>query len=449
MTTTNDTQNWTLKNYHQALSEGWVDASCFYKQHVAQAKELDQQLYLFASLEERVIDLQVDHLKMTKSKGEPLGRLFGVPISVKDIFDTIDFPTCYGSPIHDGRYSIGDAVVVRRLRDQGAVIYGKTVTTELATMTPAATRNPHNPEHTPGGSSSGSAAAVAAGVVPVALGSQTNGSVIRPASYCGVYAFKPSMGELPRSGMLEQSTSLDQIGLFARSIEDLAMVGEIMSGDDGEDRASQGKSPRQWLRVATSQPPLPPKFCFVRTPWWDRMEPEAQEACNAFVELMDGVVEVVELPAVIEQTIKWHATVNDAEMLHSYYYEFHNRADALSPQLRKRLEAAQGISAVEYLLARERIPHVACAFDEIFERYDAILTPAALGAAPKGLETTGDPIMQTVWTFAGLPVVGMPLLTAAGDMPLGVQAIGQAQRDGRLLRSCNWLVNTFLERASS
>jgi Asp-tRNA(Asn)/Glu-tRNA(Gln) amidotransferase A subunit family amidase len=449
MTTTNDTQNWTLKNYHQALSEGWVDASVFYKQHVTNAKELDQQLHMFASLEERVIELQIDHLKMIKNKGEPLGRLFGVPIAVKDILDTIDFPTCYGSPIHDGRYSIGDAVVVRRLREQGAIIYGKTVTTEFATMTPAATRNPHNPEHTPGGSSSGSAAAVAAGVVPVALGSQTNGSVIRPASYCGVYAFKPSMGELPRSGMLEQSTSLDQIGLFARCIEDLALVGEIMSGDDGEDAASQGKSPRQWLSVATSKPPLDPKFCFVRTPWWDRMEPEAQEACNAFVELMDGVVEVVELPSVIEQTIKWHATVNDAEMLHSYYYEFHNRADALSPQLRKRLEAAQGISAVDYLLARERIPHVACAFDEIFDRYDAILTPAALGAAPKGLETTGDPIMQTVWTFAGLPVVGMPLLTAAGDMPLGVQAIGQAQRDGRLLRSCNWLVNTFLERASS
>jgi Asp-tRNA(Asn)/Glu-tRNA(Gln) amidotransferase A subunit family amidase len=404
---------------------------------------------MFANLEERVIDLQIDHLKMTKSKGDPLGRLFGVPIAIKDILDTIDFPTCYGSPIHDGRYSIGDAVVVRRLREQGAIIYGKTVTTEFATMTPGATRNPHNPEHTPGGSSSGSAAAVAAGVVPVALGSQTNGSVIRPASYCGVYAFKPSMGELPRSGMLEQSTSLDQIGLFARSIEDLALVGEIMSGDDGEDIASQGKSPRQWLSVATSKPPLEPKFCFVRTPWWDRMEPEAQEACNAFLELMDGVVEIVELPSVIEQTIKWHATVNDAEMLHSYFYEFHNRADALSPQLHKRLEAAQGISAVEYLLARERIPHVACAFDEMFDLYDAILTPAALGSAPQGLDTTGDPIMQTVWTFAGLPVVGMPLLTAAGGMPLGVQAIGQAQRDGRLLRSCNWLANTFLEKASS
>lgn len=443
------TNNWTVSDYHQALSEGWVDATAFYKQHLAQTHALDEQFHMFASLEDRVIQLQVDHLKMNKSKGDPLGRLFGVPVAVKDIIDTIDFPTAYGSPIHEGRYSIGDAVVVRRLREQGAIIYGKTVTTELATMTPSVTRNPHNPAHTPGGSSSGSAAAVAAGVVPVALGSQTNGSVIRPASFCGVYGFKPTRGELPRSGMLEQSTSLDQIGLFARKIEDLALVGEIMSGDDGEDQACQGRAPRQWHRVATSAAPMPPKFCFVRTPWWNRMEPEAQEACNAFVELMDGVVEVVDLPDVIEQTLRWHATVNDAEMLHAYYYEFHHRADALSPQLRARLEAARSLSALDYLMARERIPHVACAFDEFFDRYDAILTPAALGAAPKGLETTGDPIMQTVWTFAGLPVVGMPLLSAAGGLPLGIQAIGQAHRDGRLLRACNALVHTFLERASS
>lgn len=449
MIDSNTQQPWSIDQYRQALSLGHVDPKVFYDQQLASAKEADERFHLFASLDAQVIQLQAEHLLRERHRGEPLGALYGVPIAVKDIFDTIDFPTTYGSAIHAGRYTVADATAVSRLRQQGAVIFGKTVTTEFATMHPGPTRNPHNPEHTPGGSSSGSAAAVAAGVVPVALGSQTNGSVIRPASFCGVYGFKPSMGEVPRTGMLEQSPTLDQVGLFARTIEDLAKVGEIMTGDDGIDAACRSNPPRQWHSVAMSAPPLPPKFCFVRTPWWGQMDPEAQEACDAFIELMEGTVEVVELPGVIEKTIEWLATVNDAELFHALYYEYNNRAEGLSDTLRKRLERASHISASDYLLAKERIPHVACAFDEFFDRYDAILTPAALGPAPKGLESTGNPIMQTVWTFAGLPAVSMPLLTLSGNMPLGIQAIGQAQRDGRLLRSCRWLVQQFLERTAS
>jgi Asp-tRNA(Asn)/Glu-tRNA(Gln) amidotransferase A subunit family amidase len=449
MTDRNTQQTWTLNQYHEALSLGHVDPKAFYDQQITIAKEADERLHLFASLDEDVIRLQADHLLRARHRGEPLGALYGVPIAIKDLFDTIDFPTTYGSRIHEGRYTVADATAVARLRQHGAVIFGKTVTTEFATMQPAATLNPHNLEHTPGGSSSGSAAAVAAGVVPVALGSQTNGSVIRPASFCGVYGFKPSMGEVPRTGMFDQSPTLDQVGLFARNIEDLAKVGELMTGDDGMDPACRANVPRQWHSVAMSAPPLPPKFCFVRTPWWPQMDAEAQEACDAFIELMQGIVEVVELPPVIEKTIEWQATVNDAELFHALYYEYHHRAEGLGDTLRLRLERASNISAADYLLAKDRIPHVACAFDEFFDRYDAILTPAALGAAPKGLQSTGNPIMQTVWTFAGMPAVSMPLLTLSGNMPLGIQAVGQLQRDGRLLRSCRWLVEQFLERTAS
>jgi Asp-tRNA(Asn)/Glu-tRNA(Gln) amidotransferase A subunit family amidase len=445
----NTQQPWSLDQYHLALTKGHVDPKSFFDNELLIAKEADEKLHLFASLDSDVIKLQVEHLIRSRQRGDAFGDLYGVPIAIKDIFDTIDFPTTYGSEIHAGRYTVADATAVSRIRQQGAVIFGKTVTTEFATLHPSATKNPHNPEHTPGGSSSGSAAAVAAGVVPVALGSQTNGSVIRPASFCGVYGFKPSMGEIPRTGMFEQSPTLDQVGLFARSIDDLAKVGEIMTGDDGMDSACRSNAPRKWHSVAISQPPLAPKFCFVRTPWWALMDPEAQEACDAFIELMEGTVEVVELPSVVEKTIEWLATVNDAELFNALYFEYNNRAEGLSESLRKRLEHASQISASDYLLAKERVPHVACAFDEFFDRYDAILTPAALGPAPKGLESTGNPIMQTVWTFAGLPVVSMPLLTLSGNMPLGVQAIGQAQRDGRLLRSCRWLVQQFLERTAS
>ncbi len=224
----------------------------------------DDKIHAFAHRDDRVVALQADNLLRDRTAGHLPGPLYGVPVAVKDIIDTMDFPTEYGSLIHQGRYSVGDATVVSRLRAAGAVIFGKTVTTEFATTHAGPTCNPHNTAHTPGGSSSGSAAAVAAGMVPVALGTQTNGSVIRPASYCGVYAYKPSRGLVPRTGVLDQSPSLDEVGVFARNLEDLAWVGEILTGDDGHDAATARQAPRRLYDVAVSEPPLPPKFCFVK-----------------------------------------------------------------------------------------------------------------------------------------------------------------------------------------
>jgi Asp-tRNA(Asn)/Glu-tRNA(Gln) amidotransferase A subunit family amidase len=329
------------------------------------------------------------------------------------------------------------------------VIFGKTVTTEFATFTPGPTRNPHNPEHTPGGSSSGSAAAVAAGVVPVALGTQTNGSMLRPASFCGVYGFKPSRGLLPRTGVFEQSPSLDQLGVFARSLEDLALVTEILSGDDGQDRGSLGQAPRQLLSVCRAEAPIEPRFCFVRTPWWDQVDAEAREAYEAFVELMQGVVVPAELPAVVEQVVAWHHRVNEAELAFALQREFRHHPAQLSAALRQRVEQGMQMPVIDYLNAKDRIPHVACAFDEYFERYDAILAPAALGGAPKGLASTGNPLMQTVWTFGGLPSVSLPLLHLSDGLPLGVQAVGALHNDARLLRASRWLVDQFMRRGGA
>jgi Asp-tRNA(Asn)/Glu-tRNA(Gln) amidotransferase A subunit family amidase len=191
-------QEFTATELREYLASGQADVEDFHGQQLAYAQAVQERIHAFASLDERVIRLQAGHRKAERARGEPPGRLYGVPVAVKDIIDTIDFPTAFGSPIHEGRYAVVDATVVRRLRDAGAVIFGKTVTTEFATFTPGPTRNPHNPEHTPGGSSSGSAAAVAAGVVPLALGTQTNGSVLRPASFCGVYGFKPRRDDAGR-----------------------------------------------------------------------------------------------------------------------------------------------------------------------------------------------------------------------------------------------------------
>jgi Asp-tRNA(Asn)/Glu-tRNA(Gln) amidotransferase A subunit family amidase len=439
----------TARQLRDYLAEGRADIEEFYEGHLKYTQALDERLHAFANLDERVVRLQATHRKVERTRGEPLPALYGVPVALKDIIDTIDFPTAFGSTIHEGRYAVADATVVRRLRAAGAVIFGKTVTTEFATTVPGATRNPHNPDHTPGGSSSGSAAAVAAGMVPVALGTQTNGSVIRPASFCGVYGFKPTRGLLPRTGVFEQSPSLDQMGVFARDIGDLALVAELLSGDDGEDVLSLGQAPRPLAAVAASEPPVEPKFCFVRTPWWDRMDPEAREACEYFLDVMQVEVKVAELPGVVEQSVDWLRLVHEPELAFAMQREYRHHPDKLSPRLREQIERGMKVPVVDHLAARERMPHVASAFETYFEHYDAILTPAALGPAPLGLESTGDPIMQTVWSFGGLPSLSLPLLTLSGGLPLGIQAVGLPHQDGRLLRSCRWLVQRFIERSAA
>ncbi len=429
------------------LVAGESDVVGFHDRLLAFAAEAQARLHPFANLDERVVRLQAQHRQAERARGDPPGRLWGVPVALKDIVDTADFPTAFGSPIHVGRYAVADATVVRRLRDAGAVIFGKTVTTEFATTHPGPTRNPHAPEHTPGGSSSGSAAAVAAGVVPLALGTQTNGSVLRPASFCGVYGFVPSRGTLPLTGVFEQSPSLDRLGVFARTIDDLALAAEIMSGDDGHDPVSLGQPPRQLVAIAAAPPPVEPRFCFVRTPWWDQIDAEAREAYEAFVDLLGDRVTRVDLPQVVGEVRGWLQTVNEAELAFALQREFRNHPQQLSDVLRARVERAMAMPVIDYLNARDRIPHVACAFDEFFERYDAILAPAALGAAPRGLASTGDPIMQTVWSFAGLPALSLPLLQLDGGLPRGVQAVGALHNDGRLLRSLRWLVDEFVKRS--
>jgi len=428
-----------LLSGQESVEEFTVKLGCF-------IDAADERVKAFAHRDDRIVAMQAEQLHRERMSGHLPGPLYGVPVAVKDIIDTFDFPTEFGSKIHEGRFSVCDATVVSRLRAAGAVIFGKTVTTEFATTQPGPTCNPHNITHTPGGSSSGSAAAVAAGMVPVALGSQTNGSMIRPASFCGVYAFKPSRGLFPRTGVLDQSPSLDEVGVFARNLEDIAKVAEIMSGDDGHDAATARQAPRRLFDVAVSEPPLRPKFCFVKTPWWDQVEPEAREAYEAFVDHLGDCVEYVELPDIVCNVTSWLQTVNETELAFCLQKEWNNSREQLSEPLRARIEKSMATPAIDYLAAKDRMAHVMGAFDEYFATYDAILCPSALGAAPSGLASTGNPIMQTTWSFAGLPCVNLPLMNLSNGLPLGVQAVGAYQNDARLLRSSRWLVSEFVKR---
>ena len=376
-----------------------------------------------------------------KASGQPIGPLHGVPVGLKDIIDTADMPTENGTVLHKGRTPRSDAAVARMLRAAGAVILGKTVTTECAYFYPGKTRNPHNPEHTPGGSSSGSAAAVAAAMVPLALGSQTAGSTIRPASFCGVCGFKPTHGLVPRTGLLQLSRTLDHVGLFSRSVEDLALLAEVLAGCDEGDPDTRPRAHVPFREIAAEAPPLEPMFAFIRTPHWERADSDAKEAFGELVEALGERVDEVQLFPSAHELWDWQKTVMEAEMAANLEPLWRAGRDRLSERLRALIDRGCEARAIDYQRTLRAVPRVAASFDELFmERYDAILTLPAPGTAPKGLGATGDPVFCVPWTLLGMPAVSLPLMRGANGLPLGVQLVGRRDFDARLLRTARWLV---------
>jgi len=375
-----------------------------------------------------------------RRSGEPVGALCGIPVGIKDIIDTADMPTENGTVLHKGRMPRSDAAVVAKLRAAGAVIMGKTVTTECAYFNPGKTRNPHNPEHTPGGSSSGSAAAVAAQMVPLALGSQTAGSVIRPGAFCGDYAFKPTHGLIPRTGVLMLSRTLDHIGMFARSIEDLALLAEELVGYDERDPDSQPRARMPFRAIAAEEPPIEPMFAFIKTPHWERVDADAREAYGELVATLGDRVEEVELFPAAREAWDWQRTIMEAEMAANLEPLWRAGKEKLSERLRGLIDRGCETRAIDYQRTLRKLPAVIESFDELFtERYDAIITPPALGTAPKGLGATGDPVFCVLWTLLGMPALTLPLMRGANGLPLGVQLVGRRNYDARLLRTARWL----------
>jgi len=405
-------------------------------------REREPQVQAWTFLDEEHALAQARAADELRRSGQAAGPLCGVPVGIKDIIDTGDMPTENGTVLHQGRAPRNDAAVVAMLRAAGAVILGKTVTTECAYFHPGKTRNPHNPEHTPGGSSSGSAAAVACGMVPLALGTQTNGSVIRPAAFCGVYGFKPTHGLIPRTGILKLSRALDQVGFFSRNLDDLALLAEELAGWDEGDPDTQPRARIPFGTVLAEEPPIPPVIAFMKTPVWERAEPETREAFAELVEALGDSVEEVELFPSAAEAWDWHRTIMDAEMAVNLEREWQGGRDRLSDKLRALIERGREVRAVDYQRALARIAPMQESFEELFtQRYDAILTPAAPGAAPKGLESTGDPSFCTLWTLSGLPALTLPLLRGSNGLPIGVQLVGRRNFDARLLRTARCLVS--------
>lgn len=420
----------------QTTSEELVNA---YLHHIA---AIEEQVGAWTFLDPDYALEQAREADRAQQSGRALGPLHGLSVGIKDIFDTMDMPTEDGTVLHAGRQPAADATVVALLRQAGAIIMGKTVTTELAVYAPGKTRNPHDLERTPGGSSSGSAAAVAAGMVPLAIGTQTNGSVIRPASYCGVYGYKPSFGRISRHFVLQASRPLDQVGVFARTIEDAALIAEPLMAFDASDPDTRPRARAALIDTLAGDPPVEPRLAFVKTPMWEQAEPDTKEAFAELTAHLGDNVGEVELPEVFDEAVEQHRIIMEADLARSFEREYRRGKDKLSSILREMIERGQKVRAVEYNRALNRIPVLNRSLDKLFEWYDAILTPATTGEAPVGLESTGSPIFCTLWSLCGMPSISLPILQGAHGMPLGAQVVGHRGDDARMLRTARWLVNT-------
>ena len=421
------------------IARGALSAEDYARACLDRIAEIDGEIHAFVHLDRDHVLAQARTLDERRMEGRPLGPLHGVPVAFKDIVDTADYPTEFGSPIGVGRRPGRDATVVAKLRAAGGIIIGKTVTTEFAFYHPGPTRNPHDTSRTPGGSSSGSAAAVAANMVPLAIGTQTNGSVIRPAAFCGVFGVKPSHGLVSRAGVLPLSRTLDHVGGFARSLPDLALLLEAIVGYDPADPDTRPVASPDFRTRQAEKSPLAPRFAFVRTPIWHKTDADAQAAFGELLEALGDAVATVDLPARYAEAWECQRNIMLAELPH-------NLAPLLkrgepSPMLREFVAEGRLLKASAYLDALAQAPTFAAGLSDIFDEYDAIITPAAAGVAPKSLDTTGDPAFCTLWTLTGNPALTLPLLTGTDGMPLGVQLVGPPGGDARLLRTATALID--------
>ncbi|MFG1463650.1 amidase [Xanthobacter sp. DSM 24535] len=356
--------------------------------------------------------------------------LAGVPFAVKDILDTRELPTEYNSPAYAGHRPAADAPVVTQAKRGGAVLLGKTVTTEFAFLQPSGTRNPHRLSHTPGGSSAGSAAAVAAGMVPFAIGTQTGGSVVRPASYCGVTGYKPTFRTLPTLGMKTFSWHLDTIGLFGARVQDVAFAVAGMTGRDLDIGNEVAQAPR---------------IAVIRTPRADQADADAHAALDAAARAVAAAgasVTEIDLPPELEAADTIHTTIQDFEAAISFADEYDRLRHMLSPLLARHLEQAALIEPDAYDSARRTAKRARQRLGDFFADYDAILTFSAPGTAPEGYGTTGSAIFNRLWTLMGTPTVNVTGLSGANGMPMGVQVVGRFGRDRTALT-----VAALVERA--
>ena len=437
--------NLTAVNIVQSLKKGEFTCEELVTKYIDHINKYEKNVEAWEFFDETLILKQAKKLDQDHQLGKVQGDLHGVPVGIKDIFDTGDMPTTDGTEIHKENPSWNDCTVVSKLKQAGAIIMGKTVTTELAYYSPGKTKNPHDPTRTPGGSSSGSAAAVASHMVPLAIGSQTNGSVIRPASFCGVVGYKPTKGLISRHLVLQISRALDQIGVFSNTLEDAALISEQLFGYDKQDPDTSISAKPKLLVASKQKPPMEPLFAYIKLPFMNELDDNTKEVFDELKDRLKGRVDEIKLPEGFNGIPSWHKIIMESDMARSFSEEYKKSKDKLSDTIIETIDRGQKYTAVEYNDALSKIDAANSYFNQFFYDYDAILTPSAVGEAPKGLKSTGNPIFCTIWTFCGMPCITLPLLQGKNGLPIGVQLVSSLFDDERLFRNASWLTKKIIK----
>ena len=421
------------------MREGQISSVEVCKAYITRIDKFEKDVKAWNFFDKKILLEKAEEADEYRKSGKPLGLLHGLPIAVKDIFGTIDMPTECGTVFRKKMSASQDSEVVNLLKNAGAIIMGKTVTAELAFIHPGKTTNPHDYSRTPGGSSSGSAAAIASQMAPLSIGSQTGGSIIRPASYCGVVGYKPSYGLISRSGVLKTSEKLDTIGVFGKSVEDVALLAKTLIKKDIYDTSTVHFAADNMLEECKKGPIFEPKFIFYKTDNWKNIHKESKDAFDFFIKKFQKNIEVFETPSYFKDIPRYHQVIHETDLANNFQPYYKKDKKKLSKEMRDAIERGMKYSAFEYANAIDFMKQSYESYKEVFEDYHGVITPASSGVADKGLKSTGSADFQKIWTYLGLPAISLPLLTGENNLPLGVQLIGNKLDDLRFLGIANWL----------
>ena len=421
------------------LKSGEISSIDLCKSYIDRIKKFEKDVKAWQFFDEKLLLEKAEEADDYRKSGKPLGPLHGMPIAIKDIIGTYDMPTECGTIFRKKKSSSQDSEIVNLLKNAGAIVMGKTVTCELAYIHPSKTRNPHDYSRTPGGSSSGSAAVVASYMSHLSIGSQTGGSVIRPASYCGVVGYKPSYGLISRSGVLKVSDKLDTIGVFGRSVKDVALLAKSLIRKDLYDTSTIYFSSDRMLDVCEEKLEFDPKFIFYKTKNWKNINKKSQEAFEFLIKSFKKNIEIYDEPSYFKEIPKYHQIIHEVDMANNFQVYYDKDKSKLSKEMNDAISRGLKYSAKDYSDAIDFMKQSYESYKEVFEDYYGILTPSSNGVADKGLGSTGSADFQKIWTYLGLPAISLPLLTGENDLPLGLQLVGNKFDDLRFLGTAKWL----------
>ena len=429
----------SLEELAEKIKSGQLTSVEVCKTYIERIKKFDKDIKAWAHFDSKVLLEKATEADEHRRAGKPTGSLHGVPIAVKDIIGTVDMPTECGTVIRKGKSYSQNAEIIDLLHSSGAIVMGKTATSELAYLGPPPTTNPHDKSRTPGGSSSGSAASVASFMAPASVGSQTGGSVIRPASYCGVVGYKPSYGLISRNGVLRTSYNLDQIGMFGRKVEDVAMLAKVLIKKDKYDPATIHYSTENILSETKKGPIFEPKFIFYKTDHWKIIDKKSREAFEYFIKSFKKNIEIFDTPSYFKDIHKYHQIIHETDLANNFSIYYKKYKKKLSKYMQDAISNGNKYTAKEYAEAIDFMKRSYESYEEVFEDYHGVLSPSSPGVAPKGLKSTGTAEFNKVWSYLGTPCISLPLLEGENNLPLGVQLIGNKYDDHRFLGIAKWL----------